>query len=92
MGLGARSEGIRVPIRAVEKRDTAGLGLFSRIQDDRDGGGRKTDRKKVVEERVGPKLNAKQMRKLDEEKKKRAEKLRGMFYGEDLSKYLGEHG
>lgn len=48
--------------------------------------------KKVKKEDKVVLLDAGQIRKIEGEKKKRAEKLRQSFYGEDLSRYLGPDG
>ncbi len=83
-GLGARSEGIRIPIKPKEKRDTAGL-----REREEDG---QTVRKKTIktkkEEKV-VRLNAKEVRLKEQEAKHRAEQLRRSLYGPDLEKYLG---
>lgn len=78
VGLGARREGIRVPIKAREKRDTAGLGLTSG----------KGELKHPVEEK-GRSLSARQIREINVKKSQKVEKLRQLIYGEDLSSYLG---
>jgi hypothetical protein len=79
-----------VPIKAKEKKDTAGL----REQDDADevSVSKKVLKKLPVREEKVVKLNAKEIVKRDEEARIRAEKLRKSFYGEDLSKYLGPNG
>jgi hypothetical protein len=80
-GLGARLEGITVPIKAKEKNDTAGLrenvdeNEMTNINPKREG--------KTV------KLNAKELKVQYFEAKRRAERLRQNFYGPDLEKYLG---
>jgi hypothetical protein len=86
-GLGARSEGIRIPIKAKAKNDTAGL---REIEDEEDikvkkkSGTRKPD--PVVM------LDAGKIRKQHKESQKRAEKLQREFYGRDLEAYLGPNG
>ncbi|WEW57760.1 hypothetical protein PRK78_003227 [Emydomyces testavorans] len=81
-GLGPTGGGIRAPIRAHMKRDTAGLGVEVKRVSEEDK--RERERRKVKE-----RLNAKQVRKREDEGKKKAEKLREMFYrSEDLDKYL----
>ncbi|EXJ63475.1 uncharacterized protein A1O5_11524 [Cladophialophora psammophila CBS 110553] len=84
-GLGARQEGIRVPIKAKAKNDTVGL----RETVDEDTKKLAKKKMKVQKEDKIVKLSAKQVRIKDDEAKKRAEKLRQMFYGPDLEKYLG---
>lgn len=83
-GLGARQEGIRIPIKPKEKKDTAGL--RETVEDD----GRVTKRGAAIRkhEKV-VRLNAKQVRMKDLEAKKKAERLRRSFYGPDLERYLG---
>ncbi|KAI1624585.1 hypothetical protein EDD37DRAFT_417918 [Exophiala viscosa] len=83
-GLGARQEGIRIPIKPKEKHDTAGLREI--VEDD--GRGTKTRIKVKKEDRV-IRLDAKKVRVMEMEAKKRAEKFRKSFYGPDLEKYLG---
>ncbi|MCJ1358184.1 MAG: hypothetical protein MMC33_008182 [Icmadophila ericetorum] len=76
-GLGPTGEGRRAPIRVVEKRDTIGLGVKL-------GKG-----EKVVKEPVR-KLDAKKVRKMEIEGRKRGERLREMFYiRDDVERYLG---
>ena len=86
-GLGARQEGIAVPVKAKEKYDTAGLGLLGQDLDEdllvKQKGKHKPDGKQAI------KLNAKEVRRIEEEKSKRTEKLRRSVYGDDLSQYLG---
>lgn len=91
-GLGARREGIRVPIKAKQKNDSAGLGL---LQNDEENSIRAKQKKKVHSREKDTdvvKLNAKEVRRMEEEKSRRAEKLRRSVYGEDLSRYLGPNG
>ena len=86
-GLGARQEGITIPIKAKQKHDTTGL---KEIEDEEDIKFRKRPVKKPEEPVV--RLDAGKLRKKQEEERKRAEKLRHMFYGPDLSQYLGPDG
>lgn len=86
-GLGNRAEGIRVPIKAKAKHDTAGL----REQDDDDGQVLQKHKRPEKEEQVS-KLDAKKIRKMEQEKGRRTEKLRRSIYGDDLSHYLGPNG
>lgn len=88
-GLGARSEGIRIPIKAKEKNDSAGLGMGHDGEENADGA---KARKKTKSEEAVVKLNAKQVRKMEKEKSKHAERLRSSVYGPDLSQYLGSEG
>ncbi|EAS35369.1 G-patch domain-containing protein [Coccidioides immitis RS] len=82
-GLGPTGGGIRVPILPQVKHDTAGLGLDVKRMSD-------AEKKERERQRAAAKLNAKQVRNREEEGKKKAERLREMFYGsEDLEKYLG---
>lgn len=89
-GLGARQEGIRIPVKAVPKNDSAGLGLLHNDEEEMDGA--KQKKKTQPEEKHVVKLNAKEVRRVEEEKSRRAEKLRRSVYGEDLSLYLGSNG
>jgi len=78
-GLGKEGQGIRMPIKTEVKNDTLGIGLKRR-----DGG---IKRKEEVK-----KLNAKEVRKMEEEGRKKRERLQEMFYGSDeMEKYLGKH-
>lgn len=79
MGLGATSQGILFPIIPKEKRNTHGLGLQVK--------------KGAVEKKAIVKLDAGKVRKMAEADKKKDEKLRRMFYGDDkVEKYLGGLG
>ncbi|KAL2006294.1 hypothetical protein VTN00DRAFT_9948 [Thermoascus crustaceus] len=83
LGLGAPGrEGIREPLKARIKEDTAGLGVPEE---------EKKKKGRAVKEARVEKLNAKQVRQREMEAKKRGEKLREMFYrSEDVQKYLGD--
>lgn len=88
-GLGAREEGIRIPIKVKEKKDTAGL----RESVDDDDAVTMKKKKHVVKKVEKPiVLNAKQLRRKDLEDRKRMEWLRQSFYGPDLEQYLGPDG
>lgn len=87
-GLGPRAEGIRIPIKTKEKNDSAGLGI---AYDDEQEAGKVKQRKKIQSTDVPPKLNAKQIRKIEDEKSRKAERLRQDVYGQDLSQYLGSN-
>lgn len=89
LGLGARKEGIRIPIKAKPKNDSAGLGLLHSDEEDMDRARQK--RKPKPGEAQGVKLNAKEVRRMEEEKGRRTEHLRRSVYGEDLSPYLGSN-
>lgn len=89
IGLGARSEGIRIPIKAKEKNDSAGLGM---TRDDEESSDRVKVQKKAKAEDNTVRLNAKQVRKMENDKSKHAERLRRNMYGPDLSQYLGPEG
>lgn len=84
LGLGAPGrEGIREPLKARIKEDTAGLGMLPRAEAEKKG--------KLVQQARVEKLNAKQVRQRELEAKKRGERLREMFYrSEDVQKYLGD--
>ena len=76
LGLGAKGEGILQPIKAVENPHRAGVGA------------------KLVplpEKEKPVKLDAGKVRLMEQEGKKKAEKLRNSFYmSDDVQKYLGE--
>jgi hypothetical protein len=77
LGLGATGDGIRVPIKAKAKNDTAGLGIEL------------MERKKGPEKKVEL-LDAKKLRKKDLEHRRKEDKLQEMFYGNiDIERYLG---
>ncbi|KAJ9298418.1 hypothetical protein DTO271G3_3385 [Paecilomyces variotii] len=83
-GLGAPGrEGIREPIKSRVKNDTVGLGV-------------KIDpikAKASVKDAKVQKLNAKEVRKMEMEGKKKRERLQEMFYrNEDIERYLGGGG
>jgi hypothetical protein len=79
MGLGATGQGIQVPLKPKPKYDTAGLGV------------KLAEGRAVSKRKPEPKLDAKQVRKLEMDKKRKGEKLSAMFYrNESLEKYLGE--
>ncbi|KAM3067187.1 hypothetical protein ACMFMF_009689 [Clarireedia jacksonii] len=77
-GLGANGQGIQFPIKTKQKDDKLGIGVVLPKEGER--------RKKEKPE----KLDAGKVRKLYEKDKKRAEKLREMFYrNDDVDRYLG---
>ncbi|KIV93506.1 hypothetical protein PV10_04717 [Exophiala mesophila] len=90
-GLGASAEGIRFPIKVKEKNDTVGLRESVDPDDDDEQQSRRKKKKRHVknEQEKIVRLNAKKIRKMDIEAKKRAEKIRQSFYGPDLEEYLG---
>ncbi|KAI1113472.1 hypothetical protein F5Y14DRAFT_417836 [Nemania sp. NC0429] len=77
-GLGASSQGISFPIKAKPKNDTLGLGV-------------KVPKDVAAKKKEKPQpLNAKKVRKMAADDKKRHEKIRHQFYGNpDVEKYLG---
>lgn len=78
LGLGAKGEGVRVPIKAKVKNDTVGLGVERAIS-----------KGQVVAKKV-ERLDAKGLRRKELEGKKREKRLQQMFYGaDDVEKYLG---
>lgn len=80
LGLGASGSGIRDPIKGKIKNDTAGLGV---------GKPKPSVRNLGREEKV-EKLDAKKVRKREEEGRRKRERLQELFYrGEDLERYLG---
>ena len=79
LGLGASGQGMLFPIVPKEKRNTHGLGVQIK--------------KGTVEKKVVVRLDAGKARKMAESEKKRDEKLRRMFYGDEkIEKYLSELG
>jgi hypothetical protein len=87
-GLGAREEGIRIPIKVKEKKDTTGL---RETVDDEEVVTLK--KKHVVKKQEKPVvLNGKELRRKDIEERKRMDRLRQSFYGPDLEQYLGPDG
>jgi len=78
LGLGASGQGIQFPIKAKAKDDKMGIGVVLPKAGER--------RKKEKVE----KLDAGKVRKLQEKDKKRAERLRDIFYrNDDVERYLG---
>ncbi|EEQ30748.1 hypothetical protein McanMca71_000569 [Microsporum canis] len=97
-GLGPTGSGIQIPLKPKMKNDTVGLGVGSWRDEAEDHGGKRQKRKlKQLREKEeadkaknARKLNAKQVRLQEEEKKRHGEKLRDVFYRtEDMEKYLG---
>lgn len=85
-GLGAAGKGILHPVKVREKRDRAGIDVE---RDDMDS---KSRRKKPEPERPVQRLDAGKIKQLEVEARKRDQRLRDMFYGNDeVEKYLG-HG
>ncbi|RLL98631.1 hypothetical protein CFD26_104646 [Aspergillus turcosus] len=89
LGLGAPGrEGIREPLKGRLKVDTVGLGAEGEVESSAKG------KKRVAGATAAPtkvqKLNAKQVRRGHFDAKRRAEKLREMFYqNDDVQRYLG---
>jgi hypothetical protein len=78
LGLGVSGQGIQFPIKTKPKDDKMGIGAVLPKEADR--------RKKEKKE----KLDAGKVRKLHEKDKKKAEKLRDLFYrNDDVERYLG---
>ncbi|KAF8849126.1 hypothetical protein BDZ45DRAFT_708945 [Acephala macrosclerotiorum] len=77
-GLGSEGQGIQFPIKTKPKDDKLGIGSILPKESER--------RKKEKPE----KLDAGKVRKLQEKDKKKAERLREMFYrNDDVERYLG---
>lgn len=108
LGLGAPGrEGIRDPIKGQVKQDTVGLGAEVRVKkkkaDSFTGVGRtpppttttnptRTNAQAQAQQKVR-KLNAKEVRKGDGEARRKAEKLREMFFqSDDVQRYLNGAG
>ncbi|RVX74119.1 hypothetical protein B0A52_01951 [Exophiala mesophila] len=88
-GLGASADGIRFPIKVKEKNDTVGLRESVDPDDDDEQSKRKKKNRHVKNQDKIVRLDAKKIRKMDIEAKKRADKIRQSFYGPDLEEYLG---
>ena len=77
--MGPQGEGRRDPIKGKVKMDTVGLGVKLK---------RRSEKMKEVA-RV-EKLDAKKVRRMEAEGRRKGERLREMFYrGEDVERYLG---
>ncbi|KAG9943624.1 hypothetical protein KCU85_g8540, partial [Aureobasidium melanogenum] len=86
LGLGAQREGILHPIKAKEKRDTVGLG----VDLNNDEATLKRKRKAVHPPKPVERLDAGKIRKLEQNNKKKHERLQSLFYSNDeVDKYLG---
>jgi hypothetical protein len=78
VGLGASGQGIQYPIKTKPKDDKLGIGVVLPGERER------TKKEKPI------KLDAGEVRKLQEKDKKKAERLREMFYrNDDVERYLG---
>lgn len=78
LGLGAKGEGIKAPLKGVMKNDTVGLGV---------------KKGQVVGKKVVRRLDAKCVRRKDDEDRRKGQKLQQMFYGNaDVERYLGVNG
>lgn len=85
LGLGAAGEGVLYPVKTNEREKRAGLGLNDDSQERRQKKKRKLEPQKVVKT-----LDVNAIRKLDASDRKKAERLRQMFYSNDeVDKYLG---
>ncbi|KAK5047008.1 hypothetical protein LTR84_006950 [Exophiala bonariae] len=91
-GLGARGEGIRIPIKVQEKRNTAGL--MERADDEEKGERVRKRKEKEKDKRMDKPvvLDAKALKRRDLQERERMDRLRRSFYGPDLEKYLGPDG
>jgi hypothetical protein len=91
VGLGANAQGIRYPIKAKPKHDT--VGLRERVDADDAAATvkvRKVDEHKPRSADRGVMVNAKEVRRRERKAKRRAEKLRTLFYSNDeVERYLG---
>ena len=81
-GLGPEGQGIQFPLKSRAKNDTVGLGVkLSAVPKGKSNG---VGKKKTEQ------LNAKQVRKKEEEKRRQGERLGEMFYqSDDVQRYLG---
>lgn len=86
LGLGAQREGILHPVKAKEKRDTVGLG----VDLNHDEPTLKKKRKVVQKKKPVEMLDAGKIRKLEQNNKKKHERLQNLFHSNDeVDKYLG---
>lgn len=86
LGLGAQREGILHPIKAKEKRDTVGLG----VNLNNDEPTLKKKRRPAEKSKPVERLDAGKIRKLEQNNKKKHERLQTLFYSNDeVDKYLG---
>lgn len=91
-GLGRAGEGIRAPIKGKAKNDTVGLGVDFTEKENK-GEKRRRKRESKGGNESQKKLNAKEVRKMELEGRRKRERLRGMFYGSgDVERYLEEGG
>ena len=78
LGLGAKGEGIKAPLKGVMKNDTVGLGV---------------KKGQVREKKLVRRLDAKGVKRKDDEDRRRGKRLQEMFYGNaDVERYLGVNG
>ena len=85
LGLGVSGDGRLVPIRGKLKNDTLGVGFEEKL--------RKSNMKIVGVEKRVEKLDAKKVRKLEAEGRKKKARLQEMFYrADDVERYLGLEG
>jgi G-patch domain len=86
VGLGAKgAEGISFPVKAKPKYDKLGVGL--RVPKD---AAEKAGDEERMKKKGRQKLDAKKIRKMDTEDRKRRAELQEQFYGsEDIERYLG---
>ncbi|KAI5195494.1 hypothetical protein E4T39_08200 [Aureobasidium subglaciale] len=86
LGLGAQREGMLHPVKAKEKRDTVGLG----VNLTNDEPSLKKKRKVAEKVKAVEKLDAGKVRKLEQNNKRKHERLQALFYSNDeVDKYLG---
>ena len=86
LGLGAQREGILHPVKAKEKRDTVGLG----VNLNNDEPTLRKKRKLVEKTKPVEMLDAGKIRKLEQNNKKKHERLQTLFYSNDeVDKHLG---
>ena len=78
LGLGVVGQGIRIPIKAKLKNNTLGLGAEKNLQT------QKPSEKKQ-------KLDVKQVRRKEQESRRKRERLQELFYrNDDVERYLGQ--
>ncbi|PSS00630.1 hypothetical protein BD289DRAFT_479328 [Coniella lustricola] len=94
LGLGIAGQGTQFPLKAKPKDDNLGIGVAAPGKDESEGDAAKSKRKKREEEQKKKKpmlLDAKKVRKMAADDRKRAEELQRQLFGRvDLEKYLGK--
>ncbi|KAF2761879.1 hypothetical protein EJ05DRAFT_507495 [Pseudovirgaria hyperparasitica] len=94
-GLGATGSGMLYPIEAVEKRNRFGIGVRVKKKqvlaegEDKEGKKAERERERIMKKKL-VNLDAKQIRRLDDEERRVADRMRELFYrDESVDKLLG---